>query len=84
MTATARSMPPPIDLAALRGALADIPGIVEVRLTEGTVWVVRDGIDVDRDCRLAGVLAETLPAEVEFHTATVSKLHMVPDGVRVV
>ena len=23
-------------------------------------------------------------AEVEFHTATVSKLHMVPDGVRVV
>ena len=74
--------PPAIDIEALRSALANIPGIVEVRIIRGTVWVVRDVVDVDRDCRLAGALAESLPPEVEFHTTTVSRMGMVPDGPR--
>jgi hypothetical protein len=82
MSATAHSIPPPIDATALRAALSDIPGIDEVRLVRGTVWVIVDDVDVDRDCALSGTLAETLPAEVEWHTAPRSRLHMVPDGDR--
>lgn len=83
MPATARPLPPPLDLPALRGALADIHGIVEVRLVGDTVWAIVEEVDVDRDCRLAGTLAEVLPLEVEFRTSTRSTAHMVPDGVRV-
>lgn len=76
------SMPPDVDPGAIRRALDGIPGVAEVRVIRGNVWVVRDEVDVERDGRIIDALLEVLPPDVEFHMTTVSRLGMVPDGPR--
>lgn len=73
-----------IDPPELRAALAGIPGIREVRLARGDVWVIRDAIDVERDERIVEVLLDVLDPATEFHTATIDRAGMVPDGQRIV
>jgi hypothetical protein len=79
----ARSIPPPIDAATLRVALAEIPGIMEVRLAHGDVWVIRDRVDVERDERIIGALLDVLDPATGFHTTTIERVGMVPDGQRI-
>jgi hypothetical protein len=58
--------------------------VLEVRIAHGHVWVLRDQIDLERDDRIIGALLDVLDSSVEFHTTTMDRAGMVPDGQRVV
>lgn len=83
MTAAAQLLPPEVDTTALMNGLRALPGITEVRLVGGHVWVIRSDTDVQRDEDIVGVLLDVLPVEVEFHFASAERAGMVPEGQRV-
>ena len=73
MTA-AHALPLALDTTTLVEGLRDLPGLVEVRLVRGHVWVIRGDTDVQRDEDIVGVLLNVLPADVEFHFAPAERV----------
>jgi len=79
MASAAPSLPP-LDSDAIRRALAGIDGIAEVRLVDSDLWVIRRDVDAARDYRISHALGDLVD---DFHIATLERVGMVPDGVRI-